>query len=66
MGEEGASTRLRLIDRELVKELEIFSLATSDFAELSTTGEDISGNLATLQRLLTARRTIVERELHAK
>jgi hypothetical protein len=63
MGEEGASTRLRIIDRELIKELEIFSLATSDFAELTTTGTDIAGNVQALRDLLDARNAIVRREI---
>jgi len=65
MGDEGASTRLRLIDRELVKELEIFSLATSDFAELSPL-TDVSGNIDVIRNLLSARRAIVQKEIRTK
>jgi hypothetical protein len=63
MGEEGASTRLRIIDRELIKELEIFSLATADFKDLTTTGTDITGNVQALRDLLDARNAIVKREI---
>jgi hypothetical protein len=58
---EGATTRLRLIDREIVKELEIFALATSDFQDLGITGDEF-GNINVLRDLLDARRRIIQSE----
>ncbi len=68
MAEENATNRLRLIDRELVKELEIFALATEDFSEIHPIPGtlDIQGNIAKLRELLNARRAIIAKEVGSR
>lgn len=59
MGEEGASTRLRIIDRELVSELQHIQSATNDFTDTDAVVARIQG----LRDLLDARQAIVRREV---